>query len=135
MAGLITVPIGDVRQGFVDADDIAAVLVEALLDERHQGQTYVLTGPTSLSFAEALDVIGTASGRRIRFAGDAETFRRDRQALGVESNQIEREVENFSRLAAQGDAIPTSDVEHVLGRPAISFPCFACRAAATGAWR
>lgn len=135
LIGRITVPIGNVRQGFVDADDIAAVLIETLLDERHREQTYLLTGPTALSFAEAVDVIGAASARRIEFAGDVDSFWSDRSALGVDPAQIQREVDSFARLAALGDAVPSPDVERVLGRPAIAFASFARRAAAAGAWR
>ena len=135
LAGLITVPIDEVRQSFVDADDIAAVLVETLLDVTHTGRTYMLTGPTSLSFAEAVNIIGDACGRRVRFAGDADSYRRGQEALGVDPAQIQREIDNFARLAAQGDATPTGDVERVIGRPAIAFPTFASRAAARGAWQ
>lgn len=135
MAGLITVPVGEVRQGFVDAEDIAAVLMETLLQDRHARQTYVLTGPTSHSFSEAVDLIGEACGRRVRFAGDVQSYRRGQQAIGANSSRIEREVHNFARLAAQGDTAPTNDVERVTGRPAISFAAFVNQAASRGAWR
>lgn len=134
LAGLITVPIGEVRQGFVDAEDIAAVLVAMLVDDRHVGQTYVVTGPTSVSFTEAVNLIGCASGREVRFAGDADSYRRGQEALGADPGQTQREIENFARLAALGDASPTRDVERVAGRPALSFPTFVRRAAARGAW-
>jgi uncharacterized protein YbjT (DUF2867 family) len=45
MAGELAVPFGDVKQGFVDADDIAAVATTALTSDRHAGRTYELTGP------------------------------------------------------------------------------------------
>lgn len=134
LRGLITAPIGAVGQAFIDADDIAAVLVETLLDVNHAGQTYVLTGPTSLSFAEAVEIIGDACDRQVRFAGDEHSYRRGQEALGVEPAQIQREIDDFARLAAQGDAIPTGHVELVTGRRAISFPSFVDRAAASGAW-
>lgn len=135
VAGEVSVPIGEVRQGFVDADDIAAVLVETLYDDRHIGRTYVLTGPTALSFPEALKVIGEVSGRSIEFSGDAHSYRRGQLAFGVDPAQIQRDLDNFARLAALGDATPTADVERVLGRPATSFETYAARAADRGAWR
>ena len=135
MAGEVAVPIGEVRQGFVDAHDIAAVLVETLGDADHLGRTYVLTGPEALSFPEALGVIGHASGRTVQFRGDADTYRRGQLSFGADPGQVQRELDNFARLAALGDAAPTGDVERVLGRPATAFETYATRAAAGGAWR
>lgn len=135
LSGLIAVPIGEARQGFVDADDIAAVLVETLLDSRHVGRTYVVTGPTSLSFLEAVDRIGEACGRQVRFVGDVDSYRRGKEALGVDPARIQHEVDDFARLAAQGDSAPTDDVLRVTGRPAIPFDTFVSLAAAAGAWR
>jgi uncharacterized protein YbjT (DUF2867 family) len=134
MAGEVAVPIGEVRQGFIDAHDIAAVLVETLLGADHLGKTYVLTGPEALSFPAALEIIGRVSGRGVRFSGDADTYRRGQLGLGVDPGQVQRELDNFERLAALGDAVPTGDVERVLGRPATSFETYATRAAAGGAW-
>ena len=41
----------EARIPFVDADDIADVVVESLLDDKHVGQTYELTGPSILTKA------------------------------------------------------------------------------------
>ncbi|GAA0248195.1 NmrA family transcriptional regulator [Cryptosporangium japonicum] len=65
--GVLRLPVGDVREPFVDADDIADVAVAALTDSRHAGQLYELTGPRALTFAEVAAEIGRASGRDIRF--------------------------------------------------------------------
>jgi uncharacterized protein YbjT (DUF2867 family) len=64
MAGELAVPLGDLRQAFVDADDIAAVAAAALTEDGHAGQSYELTGPRALSFAEALEIVaGRRAGR------------------------------------------------------------------------
>ena len=52
-AGEMALPVGDVGEPFVDADDIADVAVAALTDDGHIGQLYELTGPRLLTFAEA----------------------------------------------------------------------------------
>lgn len=57
----------------MDADDIAAVAAAALTEDGHTGKRYELTGPRALSFAEALEIIGRASGRSVRFRGTDET--------------------------------------------------------------
>src|SRR5215212_879478 len=53
LSGEIRLPAGDVPTPFLDADDIADAAVAALTEEGHAGQLYELTGPRSLTFAEA----------------------------------------------------------------------------------
>jgi len=68
LAGEVTLPVSDVPEPFVDAEDIADVAVAALTDDRHIGQLYELTGPRLLTFADAVGEIGAASGRDVRLA-------------------------------------------------------------------
>ena len=58
LAGEVALPVGDVPEPFVDADDIADVAVAALTDDRHVGELYELTGPRLLTFADAVGEIG-----------------------------------------------------------------------------
>ena len=67
LSGEVALPAGSVKEPFVDADDIADVAVAALTEDGHVGQLYELTGPRLLSFAEAVEEIGKAAGRRIRY--------------------------------------------------------------------
>ncbi|MEL6239461.1 MAG: NAD(P)H-binding protein, partial [Pseudomonadota bacterium] len=43
--GAITLPAGDTPEPFVDADDIADVVVAALTQDHHFGEVYEVTGP------------------------------------------------------------------------------------------
>ncbi|MEZ5024256.1 MAG: hypothetical protein R2728_13525 [Chitinophagales bacterium] len=52
---------------FVDTDDIADVVVEALLKEQHNGAIYNLTGPRTMTLPEAVNEIANAIGRPIDF--------------------------------------------------------------------
>jgi uncharacterized protein YbjT (DUF2867 family) len=65
--GEIALPVGSVREPFIDVDDIAEAAVAALTDHRHVGRLYELTGPRLLTFAEATRQIAQAIGRDIRF--------------------------------------------------------------------
>ena len=67
LAGEVALPAGDTPEPFVDADDIADVVTAALVDDRHIGQLYEVTGPRLLTLAEAVQEIAAASGRPIRF--------------------------------------------------------------------
>ncbi len=83
MAGSLAVPVGDARQAFVDADDIAAVAAAALTGDGHAGRVYTVTGPRALSFAEAVAVIASAAGRAVRFAvTPSPTWRSRRRSAG-----------------------------------------------------
>ena len=46
-------------------DDLADVAVVALLEDGHEGQTYELTGPRLMKFAEVADVLTEATGRAV----------------------------------------------------------------------
>lgn len=55
------------RQAPIHEADIAAVAVTALTTPGHQGKTYHLTGPETLTRVEQLDTIGEAIGKALQF--------------------------------------------------------------------
>jgi uncharacterized protein YbjT (DUF2867 family) len=64
-AGELVLPADDQKlEPFIDADDIADVVVAALTDDRHIGELYELTSPRLLSFPEAIDEISAANRSR-----------------------------------------------------------------------
>ncbi|HET6732466.1 SDR family oxidoreductase [Mycobacterium sp.] len=67
LAGSVSLPVRDVHEPFVDADDIADVVVAALTEDHHVGQLYELTGPRLLSFGDAVAEVAAAAGRDIDF--------------------------------------------------------------------
>ncbi|WP_432093238.1 NAD(P)H-binding protein [Streptomyces sp. bgisy100] len=134
-AGEVTLPLGDVRQVFVDADDIAAVAVAALTEDGHSGQTYEVTGPRALSFAEAAETIARVSGRPVRFRGATADFIAAQEALGLSRDDAEAVAEAFAALRDAGDGRTDDAVLRVTGRPPKDFESYAAEAAAQGAWR
>ncbi|MBO0342571.1 MAG: NAD(P)H-binding protein [Allomuricauda sp.] len=66
--GFVALPQAEVQVPYVDTGDIADVVVEALLHDEHNGNIYQLTGPTTLSFKEAIAEIANATNRDIAFA-------------------------------------------------------------------
>jgi uncharacterized protein YbjT (DUF2867 family) len=135
LAGELALPLGDHRQAFVDADDIAAVAVASLTEDGHAGHSYEVMGPRALSFPDALGIIGRACGRSIRYRGTAEDYRAAQSALGFPNEQIEQEIAAFAALREQGDAQPDRVVRDVTGREPQDFETYAAEAAAGGAWR
>ena len=135
LAGEVTLPVGDVPEPFVDAEDIADVAVAALTDDRHIGQLYELTGPRLLTFADAVGEIGAASGRDVRLARvSGEEFAAGLAGHGVPADVISLLRYLFTEVLDGRNANLADGVQRALGRPARDFREFARRAAAGGAW-
>ncbi|WP_093865473.1 SDR family oxidoreductase [Streptomyces sp. TLI_053] len=134
-SGTLTLPTGDGRVPFVDAEDIADVAVAALTEDGHSGRTYRLTGPRSLSLGEAADVITAATGREVRHLDIApEDFIAQLVAHGT-PEVVAGVLTGLLVNIRDGHAADVSDgVEQALGRPARSFESFAAAAAAAGIW-
>lgn len=135
LSGEVLMPVGDLRQAFVDADDIAAVAAAALTEDGHTGQLYEVRGPETLTFAEAVATVARVSGRHVRFAGDPESYRQAMTAAGQPAEATQAELDAFAALRRRGDDEPDDVVERVTGRPPTRFADYAAAAAARGAWR
>jgi uncharacterized protein YbjT (DUF2867 family) len=135
LAGTLALPTGDGRTPFVDAEDIAEVAAVALTEDGHRGRVYELTGPRALSFGEAVDLIGQATGRTIRHVDiDADVFLQRQVAHGV-SPDVARLLTGILAGVRDGSgAALTDDVQRALGRPPTTFEDFVAHAAAAGRW-
>jgi uncharacterized protein YbjT (DUF2867 family) len=134
LAGQVAVPVGGARQGFVDAGDVAAVAVAALMGDVPAGTTVEVTGPEALSFAEAVEHVSCAAGRPVSFAGDPATYTAAMTGLGFPAEQVSAEMTAFRALAEQGDPMLTDAVQRYVGRAPLPFAVYARAAAERGAW-
>lgn len=57
---------GEGRLGFIDAADIAAVAVEALVADEPLGEELILTGPQALSYRQAAQIVSDVIGAPVR---------------------------------------------------------------------
>ncbi|OEU91361.1 hypothetical protein AN216_25315 [Streptomyces oceani] len=116
--------------GLVDAADIAAVAVRALLDERASRETnreYVITGPEVLTYDEVAARIGTLldGGRRIRHVRLSPVeLARHMTASGVPPEFARMLAEVEEQIAAGVEERVTSTVAEVTGHPARTFRDF-----------
>ena len=135
MAGVVALPVTDVREPFVDADDIADVAVAALTEPGHTGRTYELTGPRSLTFAEAIAEVAEASGRDVRFETiPLEAFTAELTAHGVSPAELELLTYLFTEVLDGRNSPVVDGVQRALGREPRDFRTYARDAAAAGAW-
>lgn len=136
LAGTVALPVGGVLEPFVDAEDVADVAAAALVDPRHAGRVYELTGPELLSFGQAVDEIAAACGRDVRFAPVAPDAYSDALAAhGVPADVVALLHHLFTQVLDGRNAHLADGVQRALGREPGSFRAFARRAAATGAWQ
>jgi uncharacterized protein YbjT (DUF2867 family) len=135
LAGELALPVDEVREPFIDADDIADAAVAALTEHGHAGQLYELTGPRALTFAEAVDEIARASGRPMRFV----TITLEQFAAGMAEQQVPEDMsalvmELFTTVLDGRNAHVMDGVRRALGREPRDFAAYARDAAAAGAW-
>ncbi|HEX8502365.1 MAG TPA: SDR family oxidoreductase [Pyrinomonadaceae bacterium] len=125
-AGKIFQPVGDSRASFVDVRDIAAVAARALTEGGHEGQTYTLTGPEALSYADVAARLSEAGGRNISYVPvTPEQFRAGALAAGLPEWLVSA-LERLNETFASGRAAEvTGDVERVARREPTTFRQFA----------
>ncbi len=136
LAGHVALPMPEARIPFVDTGDIAEVVVEVLLNDSHNGHTYALTGPRTLTFEEVVQVIADATGRTIQYQSvSQEAYNSMLEAAGVPANYIWLFDYLFREVLSKPDnQVVTTDIEKVLGRKATDFREYAIATAKTGIW-
>ncbi|PIF30761.1 uncharacterized protein YbjT (DUF2867 family) [Flavobacterium sp. 9] len=135
LAGIVALPRAETLEPFIDADDIAEVVTAALLDDKHNGQTYELTGPRLLTFKEVVNEIAEVSGRNITFQPLAlDEYTQMLKEYQVPEDHIWLINYLFEQVLDGRNSSITSDIEKVLGRKAKDFSAYAKETAQTGIW-
>lgn len=135
-AGRVFFAADRVREPFIDADDIADIVVAALTGNGHGGQIYEVTGPRLMTFAEAAAEIAEATGKPIDYVpvtvdDYVEALRRE----GVPEEFV-RLLEMLTRHVLDGrNESVTDGVQRALGREPRDFRDYARAAAASGVWK
>ncbi|MGJ7442526.1 NmrA family transcriptional regulator [Aquipuribacter sp. MA13-6] len=134
-SGELALPVGEVREPFVDADDIADVAVAALLEGGHEGQVYELTGPRAVTFAEAMAVVARATGRSVAFRSiGVDDFRAGLAAVGVPGAEVDLLTYLVTTVLDGRGATPADGVRRALGREPRDLETWAAAARRAGAW-
>ena len=135
-AGVLTIPAGDTKEPFLDADDIADVVVAALTDDRHIGQTYELTGPRLMTLAEAAAELSEARGSEVRYEPLApDDYAAELISYGMPSEEAEPLAELIAYVLDGHNSHLTDGVQRALGREPKDFSDYARETAATGVWK
>ncbi|WP_424887239.1 NAD(P)H-binding protein [Streptomyces sp. XH2] len=125
--GVILTATGTGRVGFVDADDIAAVAVRALTDDRAPGTDLVLTGPEALSHDDIATILTEVTGRPVAHRSLTREQLCDRLAAQIPPAFAAMLADMDRAIAAGAEDRTTDTVQRLTGRPPNSFRAVAER--------
>ena len=135
LAGHVALPRAEALEPFTDADDIADVVVECLLNDKHNGKTYELTGPRLLTFEQVVAEISRATSREITFEPlSLDAYTNMLREYQVPEDHIWLVDYLFTEVLDGRNSSVTTDIEKVLGRKATDFSTYAINTAKTGVW-
>lgn len=136
LEGHVALPVGNVGEPFVDADDIADVVVAALTQEGHDGKVYEVTGPRLLTFKEAVREIAKATGREITYEQvSIQDYKAALAEYGLPDDMIWLINYLFTEVLDGRNEQVTHGVEEALGRKPTDFSEFVQKAVAAGSWK
>jgi uncharacterized protein YbjT (DUF2867 family) len=133
--GVVTAPVGDGAEPFIDVLDIAEAAARVLVTGDADGEIVALSGPAAITFDEAARVLSDVTGQQVEFrdqplAGHADQLR----AAGTPEEYVRWRLAMLGGIRRGDDAYLSDGVRRLLGRPATSFAAWARREAA-GAYR
>ncbi len=136
LAGHVALPMAQAKVPYVDADDIADVVVAALLGEQDNSKIYELTGSRFLTFEQVIEEIAKASGREITFTPiSLPAYVKMMEEHGVPSDYVWLINYLFTEvLGNEANQVIANGVETVLGRKPKDFSDYVKETAATGIW-
>ena len=135
LAGELVLPAGDTIEPFVDADDIADVVVATLTGPGHHNKLYEVSGPEALTFAQCIQQISAALGRQIKYTRvPVEAYIKALKEQGVPEDLQWLLHELFTVVFDGRNSKPGSGIEQALGRPPTDFKTYVQKTLASGVW-
>jgi uncharacterized protein YbjT (DUF2867 family) len=130
---VLNLPSGGAAVSFIDARDIAAVAVAALLDGSHSGHEYTLTGPDALRLDEVARMLSAAIDADVRYVDTSIDEACEAAAEWGDPWFVGFLRDVYERLATNRYAEVTHAVEAVTGRQPMTLQNFVEEHAS--AWR
>lgn len=135
LAGELVLPAGDTVEPFIDADDIADVVVSTLTEPDHRNRLYEVTGPRALTFAQCIQEISDALGRPVKYTSiPVDAYINALREEGVPEDLQWLLNELFTVVFDGRNCEVMSGVEEALGRPATDFKTYVQKTIESGVW-
>ena len=118
--GIVRSSTANGRRPFIHPEDIAAVCVAAMLKDEYAGAALPITGPESLTFREATDIISESIGKPLSYSAISDEEARERYSrISGSPEETEAHVDLW-RAIREGRLAATTDwVARILARKPI----------------
>lgn len=124
--GLLVAPAAHARISMVDPRDVAAAAAVTLLESGHEGSTYVLTGPSAVTYDDVATSFAGALGRDVAYLDvTPDEARRSMLDQGLPPFVVDQLGAVFAALRRGQQATTTDAVAALIGRPPRSVGDFA----------
>ncbi|MCG7967644.1 MAG: NAD(P)H-binding protein [Candidatus Thiodiazotropha taylori] len=135
LQGELMLPAGDVPEPFIDAEDIADVVVACLTEVKHHNRLYEVTGPRAMTFADCMAELSQALQRPVKYTQvplDAYLDALQQQAVPKPMQWLLKEL--FTEVLDGRNSQVQQGVEEALARPARDFQLYLKRVVDSGCW-
>ncbi|GAA5020368.1 SDR family oxidoreductase [Actinopolymorpha pittospori] len=120
--GCLRAPAGTGAVAAVAHDDVADAVTSVLLDEAHQAESYELTGPEALTFAQIAKHLSEVTGRPIQYHPETlEEAYLSRSTYDAHDWEVAGWVTSFQAIATGELAEVTDTVRVLTGHPPMDF--------------
>ena len=124
--GVVYWAMKDGKVGAIDVRDIVDVALKVLTEDGHEGKTYTLTGPASISFHDIATELSKALGKQVNYVNvPPEAAREGMIGMGLPEWVADAFGEYMTAFGEGYGDFTTPDVEEVTGHPARSYETFA----------
>jgi len=136
LAGNLSLPMPDAEIPFVDADDIADVVSNVLVEDKYNGQIVTVTGPRKMTFQEVTDSMSKGLGRAIQYQPiSVEDFKNGMRSAGLPDSYIWLFGYLFKEVLGNSNNQEVSDdIEKILNRKATDFDEYVSKSVLSGVW-
>jgi uncharacterized protein YbjT (DUF2867 family) len=124
--GKIYQPLGEGRLGMIDVRDIGEVAAKVLTEEGHEGQTYSLTGPASISYHDVAAALSKVLGKEVDYVDvPLDAAKESMMEMGFSEWVADGFIEYAKALREGYGDLTTDDFERLTGHQATSYEKFA----------
>lgn len=123
---VVAAPFGDVGVPVIDPADIAAVAAACLLEDRHIGGAFELTGPEVITPRQQTEAIAAALGTPVTFQELTRGEAKAAMSLSM-PGELADDTLDIIGSPSPAELRISPDVQQILGRPAGSFAGWAAR--------
>lgn len=124
--GRLFAPAGGARIAMIDPRDVGAAAAAVLTTDGHEGNTYVLTGPSALTYADVAAELSAATGHEVEFVDVPDEAARHAAIDAGVPDFVADQFVNIFVMLRQGVAERVTDsVERLTGSAPRGFADFA----------